>query len=354
MNQQEASMERWNRSPIRAISLAAIIAASACPAVRAVDGAVAAPAAAESCAESLILAAAKTNVAKNFNDAPESGGQCAYGVRTSLQLSGVGGITGGIGNAIDYLKSLPPYGFVATGALDPNTAVPGSVIVFQGPDSASYLATGKYGTPAGDWLGHVTIKGDDGYYYTDARTVEPAVGWENGADVEDVRTVAGIFVPNAALTAQYASACPAPPPAPGPSVANTDDRIAGHRQASAAVQQFRDFSKMDPGSPDRLAAFQGLLAAIREAAPYDAEGRLSQMLAQAISGDAALRSAYDAYVKSLGAPDCKTRQLTTSVDHSLCIDSLGIKGQDFAGSTPINAAKACADTFDYQSCMSGR
>jgi hypothetical protein len=335
----------------------------------------------ENCAEVLILAAAKTNVAKNFHNAPESGGQCAYGVRTSLQSSGVGGITGGIGNAIDFLKSLPAYGFVEVAATDPNKAIPGSVIVFAGPDSASYLATGKYGAPPGNWLGHVTIKGDDGFYYTDARTAEAAIGWEKGVDVERIRTVAGIFVPSAALAAKYADQCPksapaetaargtaVPSPAPRARAAvaqsaqdfstldyrNEDDRRTGYRLTTPVVLQFQNFLALAPSAPDRVPLFQELLVTLREAGPYDGEGRLTQMLAQTVDADAALRSVYDEYVRSLGAPDCKTRRLTADVDRALCLKSIGLVGQDFSGRTPINAAAACAAPFDYLSCVQGR
>jgi hypothetical protein len=372
---------------------AALVALSAFSNAANLSGPTAAPG--ENCAEALVLAAAKTNVAKHFGNAAESRGECAYGVRTSLQLSGVGGLTGGIGNAIDYVKNLPNYGFVVTSMTDPRTAVPGSVIVLAGPDSPRYLATGKFGTPPGNWLGHVTIKGDDGYYYTDARTVEPAIGWENGVDVEDIRTVAGIFVPGAALVSQYAGKCPkssqegtALSPADLPAIfhpfkvpasaggqtacancgdledaakgfqgldyRNDADRRAGYRLTSPLIQQFQKFSSLDPASPDRIAVFRALLATLREAAPYDGEGRLTQMLAQAIGADPALRSEYDDYVGSLGDADCKTQRLTAAVDLAVCMKNLGMVGQDFVGETPAGAADSCRGSFDFLTCLQAR
>src|SRR4051794_16718186 len=63
-----------------------------------------------SCAEKIILKAAKKVVEDDFDNSSTSGGYCALGVRKSLQRSKVGGIAGGIGNAIDYMKNLPSFG----------------------------------------------------------------------------------------------------------------------------------------------------------------------------------------------------------------------------------------------------
>lgn len=47
-------------------------------------------------------------------------------------------------------------------------APPGTVVIFRGPYSGANYRVGNY--PAGNWVGHVTVKGDDGLWYTDGRT----------------------------------------------------------------------------------------------------------------------------------------------------------------------------------------
>lgn len=162
---------------------------------------------APNCAETIIVNAAKKTVANLFKNRSLSGGRCALGVRESLQKSQVGDIEGSLGNAADYLETLKKHGFVDSGLRDPNIAPAGAVIIFEGPKSQAYFKNGKFGHPAGSWLGHVTIKGGDGFYYTDGRTKEPAIGWSHGKNVEHIRNVAGIYVPNAALISEYKSKC---------------------------------------------------------------------------------------------------------------------------------------------------
>ncbi len=337
-------MSRAMASPRTALRLAAALAVAA-----AAGPAFAQASATENCAEALILAAAKKNVAARFHNAPESGGQCAFGVRTSLQLAGVGGVNTGLGNAIDYLVSLPPHGFVDSGVRDPNAAPAGSVVIFAGPYSPQYLADGRYGVPAGNWLGHVTIKGDDGYYYTDGRTVEPALGWEKGVNVEKIRVVAGVFVPGAALTAAYAGACPAPSVRIGAIATESGARRTGHRRAWDVARRLSRTLALKAGSAARAAQFLGLLPDARRAMAYDAEGALAQSLARAIRDDADLRAAYDGYVRSLGGPDCATQRLTISIARAQCLDGAG---QDEAGSSG-GSARDCPEPFDFGRCESG-
>lgn len=171
-----------------------------------------APAKTENCVEELILAAAKRNVAARYGDRTFSVGKCAAGVYYSLAAADVGiPENSALGNAIDYINSLPPYGFVDSGLRDPNTAPAGSIIVFSGPLSSQYLSgpnRGHYNQRgAGTWLGHVTIKGDDGRYYTDGRTTDPAVGWKGGRNAIRVRNVMRILVPGDALIKKYANFC---------------------------------------------------------------------------------------------------------------------------------------------------
>jgi hypothetical protein len=161
------------------------------------------------CAEKIVLKAAKSVVATKFDNRPMSVGKCAMGVRMSLEKSKVGGITDSLNNAIDFLQNLKAYGFTDSGLRDPLKAPPGAIIIFDGPDSKKYLKTGHYSKlRPGDYLGHVTIKGDDGYYYTDGRTRKPAVGWSTASkNVMHVRNVVGIYVPNESLIAEYKNQC---------------------------------------------------------------------------------------------------------------------------------------------------
>lgn len=148
----------------------------------------------EKCYGKEILAAAKKNVRRRYGNRSYSGGQCAYGVRTSLQKAGLR--VGGLGHAIDYHKqstrrsgTLAPHGFVneISKYKTADKAPAGAILVFSGPRSDDYLRNpGKYrrggsivnkarGTSAGSYVGHVTVKGDDGRYYTDGRTKDPAI-----------------------------------------------------------------------------------------------------------------------------------------------------------------------------------
>lgn len=163
--------------------------------------------ASENCAQRLILIAAKKNVEENFGNSSSSKGYCALGVRTSLQLSLVGDVTGPLGNAIDFINTLPTHGFIDSGIRDPLMAPAGAVIVLSGPKSDEYFKTGKFAKPPGDWLGHVTIKGDDGLFYTDGRTQEPALGWAGGQNTQGIRNVVAVFVPNSILVNKFKDSC---------------------------------------------------------------------------------------------------------------------------------------------------
>jgi|GEM_PF-5623663 len=164
---------------------------------------------APNCARSLLLQAAKTTVRKRWGNRSYSGGQCALGVRQALQASGVGGIQGGIGHAIDFKSRLTRYGYVDTGIRDPRKAPPGAVIVFDGPNTSSYLRTGRMSRPYGNYVGHVAIKGDDGFYYTDGKTAEPAIGWSSEKNRSKIRNVVAIMVPNERMIRQYVGRCKA-------------------------------------------------------------------------------------------------------------------------------------------------
>lgn len=128
------------------------------------------------CLNKLILDSAKYVVRNTYDNRSRSGGQCALGVRQSLQRAGLA--DGGLGNAIDYHSAgrLTSRGFKnRISQYNARNAPPGAVLVFKGPKNSTYQNSGRIGSPAGAYVGHVTIKGDDGKYYTDGRTADPAI-----------------------------------------------------------------------------------------------------------------------------------------------------------------------------------
>lgn len=139
---------------------------------------------AEKCYSQALLSTAK----KWAPHRDHSVGKCARGVRTFLNHAGIyGDYSDGLGDAIDYhvygkLKALGFKNFIDQYPT-PYAAPAGAILVFAGPYLTDYLRNGKShisrrgGRLLGDWLGHITVKGDNGLYYTDGRTREPAIGW---------------------------------------------------------------------------------------------------------------------------------------------------------------------------------
>ena len=159
------------------------------------------------CALKKIVKAVKKTTAEQFGNHPYSSGRSAFGVRLGLQASRVGSIENSLGNAVDYVAQLPPRGFVDLKTRDLNSAPAGSVIVFSGPKTAAYLKTGIMSRPYGGSVGHVTIKGNDRFYYSDGRTVEPAMGWKDGINIMSMRNIMAIFVPGPQLIEQFQGQC---------------------------------------------------------------------------------------------------------------------------------------------------
>lgn len=130
------------------------------------------------CFQRELLKAAKTQVRVKYGNRPYSAGRCARGVRESMDRAGMN-MGQGLGHAIDFHAKgrLAAKGFVNRISQYPNpkNAPAGAILVFSGPKSKQYLRNGRFAKPWGDYLGHVTIKGDDGKYYTDARTANAAV-----------------------------------------------------------------------------------------------------------------------------------------------------------------------------------
>jgi hypothetical protein len=162
---------------------------------------------APNCAEKIILKAAKESVASKWGNRSHSHGLCALGVRYSLQHSKIGDVQGGLGNAVDYVSNLESHGFVDSGLRDIDKAPAGAILVFEGANTPSYFRTGHFGRPAGNWLGHVTIKGGDGFYYTDGRTRDPAIGWSGTRNVAHIRNLMAIMIPGHGLISENSSSC---------------------------------------------------------------------------------------------------------------------------------------------------
>lgn len=114
-----------------------------------------------------------------------SAGKCALGVRMILSNAGMSRNGEMLGNAIEYASrkdlglgqredgSLQRLGFRKLEGYTAQTAPAGAVLVYGGPRSKDYMA-GKVGSDdTGTTLGHVTIKGKDGFY-TDGKTINPA------------------------------------------------------------------------------------------------------------------------------------------------------------------------------------
>lgn len=177
-------------------------------------------------AENLVYFA-KQVVRNSFGNRGRSRGQCAYGVRLILDKARYkNNIGAGVGEgAYDYqgLGHLKRYGFrdilpdimkeknysqrELFKMLSTSKIPQGAVIIFKGPRTDEYARKGfRHQTrrPLGQWYGHITVSGemlrDDyvsvkkgrykktqpaRYFYTDGRTVEPAIA---------KRYVSGIFV----------------------------------------------------------------------------------------------------------------------------------------------------------------
>jgi hypothetical protein len=307
----------------------------------------------QDCALRTILLAAKKNVAAKYGNSPNSHGYCAMGVRTSLQESGVGNVDGSLGNAIDYLHSLPPHGFVQADHRDPRSAAPGSVLVFSGPHTPQYLRDGHFGSPAGDWLGHVTIKGDDGRYYTDGRTAEPAIGWQNGVNVAHRRNIEGSLVPDSALASRYAGSCKgmeAEEQAVAIQLGAEEIRMMPQEdsasRAAAAALVTEGLGLLARG--DSPQAFHQALGLAREALAYDDEGMLLQelagMLARHPSYEHELARFYAALPQEKDASaQCKTEVFQASLERTLCLESER-HGQD-------STAESCPAELSWSNCL---
>lgn len=140
------------------------------------------------CVRAEILKAAKHVVRTNYGNRSKSRGLCALGVRQALDRAGVNN-GAGLGHAVDYHSKgvMRRKGFVnRINQYNAQNAPPGAILVFRGPLTANYLRNGRMSRPYGNYVGHVTVKGDDGRYYTDGRTVAPAVA---------NRTLVGVYVP---------------------------------------------------------------------------------------------------------------------------------------------------------------
>jgi hypothetical protein len=163
-----------------------------------------------------------------FNRTPIPGaGGGRYPIATNFS-EGFGGKTDISGKqTINGTGFLDRNGWTKLSVSRPEEAPPGSVIIFRGPkDPFGYKDSRNPRNnlpayvpgmrPAGDWVGHVTIKGDDGLWYTDGRT-------PMASPAQD-RTFVAAFMPGPEQNKASAGACDAykkspygvdaPPPEP--------------------------------------------------------------------------------------------------------------------------------------------
>lgn len=149
----------------------------------------------EACYRNHLLQVAKTQVSRWYGNRDHSIGDCAKGVRSIMGVAGMNPL-GALGDAYHFKRDgkLKQLGFkdIYYPGMRPDQAPPGAILIFRGP--LTYETNGvlpprrsRGGRGAGNWVGHVSIKGDNGFYYTDGRTSYPAVG---------NRFLAGVFVPD--------------------------------------------------------------------------------------------------------------------------------------------------------------
>lgn len=148
----------------------------------------------EACYRNHLLSVAKTKVRNWYGNRGYSVGKCALGVRSIMTAAGMNPI-GALGDAYHWKRDgmLRRLGFkdIYYPGMRPDQAPPGAILIFRGPLTLASNAVLpprrlRRGRGAGNWVGHVAIKGDNGFYYTDGRTSYPAV--RN-------RVLAGVFVP---------------------------------------------------------------------------------------------------------------------------------------------------------------
>lgn len=147
------------------------------------------------CYSKVILATAKEKVLRWYGNRGHSAGDCAKGVRKILQAAGFNHI-GSLGDAYHFKRDgrMKALGFkdIYYPGMTAEQAPPGAVLIFRGPLTLQTNGVlpprrARRGQSAGNWVGHVTIKGDNNFYYTDGRTRAPA---------GQRRYLVGVFVPS--------------------------------------------------------------------------------------------------------------------------------------------------------------
>ncbi len=153
-----------------------------------------------SCGQKKLLRAAKSVAARIYGNANFWGGNCGAGVGDSIVGAGFPFPAAGR-YAIKYMKMLPDRGWTKLNITDVKNAPPGSVLVYAGPCTKGY----EFKHPdykchkAGDFVGHVTIKGDPKmdngkqWYYTDGRL---------DRDAPRRRHLVGVFIPGPSQNAK--------------------------------------------------------------------------------------------------------------------------------------------------------
>jgi hypothetical protein len=134
---------------------------------------------------------------------------------------------------------------------------------------------------------------------------------------------------------------------------NDQDRLKGGETVTATVTQLQDFSKVPSSSSTRPQLFTSLLDLSREAAPFDGEGQIADVLADMIIKDASLRTRFSTYLagqsKAPGVEFCKSKLLENSVAQDVCLQEGGMKGQ--GGNASAKLAEKCSKKFDFSECL---
>lgn len=131
-----------------------------------------------------------------------------------------------------------------------------------------------------------------------------------------------------------------------------DDRFKGGEKSRAAVKQLQDFDQLSKTSKERLSIFKNLLVLSREAAPYDEEGQIADVLADILKRDATLKGEFAAYAKTMPkaakAESCKSELFSSNVNEALCEQEKGLSGQDIKSEKD---AKTCVSKFNFDDCL---
>jgi hypothetical protein len=138
--------------------------------------------------------------------------------------------------------------------------------------------------------------------------------------------------------------------------AKEDDKFKGESIALKAVDNLQAFDKISKKTPDREAIFTSLLTLSREAAPYDTESQLAQVLSDQLKKDKDLKKSYDAFIKGMPkaaktAEQCKSENFEKTVGEQICLGDAGIGSKDNGDAKKTEKVMKCTTKFDFIACL---